>query len=137
TYSSHTVGWVSSMPQVPYVDAVASIANNGTSLRLIVINKDMDRDMPFRVDIAGASAGQIATVHSITGTGVDANTGTQLFQAPGVRWAAQATHAQNPRFERGAPTEIQMESKQIAASPNGLSLVLPRFSIVSIEVPLR
>ena len=40
---------------------VASTANNGTSLRLIAINKDMDRDMPFRVDIAGASAGQIAT----------------------------------------------------------------------------
>jgi len=137
TFSTQTVGWTAGMPRVPYVETIASKSDDGQTLYVIAINKNMDQEIPLKISIQNANPDVAATVWTLTGSSIDANTGTELPAAGGVRWAKQAEDETNPRFEKGGPGEIEMRSSQVKISPNRLIVPLPKFSVVSLEIHLR
>ena len=106
-------------------------------LFLIAVNKNFDQEIPVQVDIAHVAGIAKATAWTLAGTSIDANTGTELFQAPGVRWAKQAGDERNPRIDRGGPDEVAITSKPVAASGSRCTLALPPASVTAVELDLR
>jgi hypothetical protein len=103
----------------------------------MAVNKNFDREIPLDVEILHSSGIAKVTAWTLSGTSIDANTGTELFQAPGVRWAKQAGDERNPRIDRGGPDEVKITSKLVSASGPRWMLPLPPASITAVEVDLR
>jgi alpha-N-arabinofuranosidase len=137
SYSSHTVGWTAGMPQVPYVETLASRSEDGRTLFVMAINKNIDSTIPLQITLRNAKASGKATVWTMSGRSLDANTGTQLPEEGGIHWARQAEDEKNPRFDKGGPGEIRIESAPLAAAGNVISVPLPRLSVVSLEIPVQ
>src|SRR5262249_12655649 len=87
TYDSQPVGLVDALSNVPYLDVVSSRSDDGRTVYLMAINRHFDSPVRARISISGRKPVGGGTVWTLNGTGIDANTGTQLFQAPGIKWA--------------------------------------------------
>jgi alpha-L-arabinofuranosidase len=134
TFASTSVGLVDAVSRVPYLEAVASRSEDPSKLFLIVINKHPSRPIAARIRVAGFSPAPAATAVVLTGTSLDANTGTELYQAPGVRWDRQAEVGSRPRFARGGPDEITLSSGPVAGVGPAFEHAFPPLSIVSLEL---
>ena len=137
TYASRAVGWVDAMPKVPYVDTLATVSSDGKKLFVLAINKHFDKDIPLDVQIDNAKLTGRARISTLTGTGIDANTGTELFRAPGVKWAAQAKDDRNPQFDRGGDGQVRISSQQRQGLGPIFKQVLPKASVTAMELDIR
>jgi len=131
TYNTNGAGYVGAHQNVPYLDVVSSLSADGRHLYVMVINKHFDQDIPARIDLAGFKPGAKGSAFVLTGSGIDANTGTELFKAPGMKWAKQASDAKNPRFDKGGPNEISVTS-QIAPAGPGFEFKFKKHSVTAI-----
>jgi alpha-N-arabinofuranosidase len=131
--SSPALGIVDAVAQVPQLECVSSLSNDGETLYLMVINKSFDTAITTRIDLAGFEAGG-ATVHTLNGTAIDANTGTQLPQIPGVKWARQATASPDGRFHFGRPGEVTIQSAEADLKGARLLCVFPAHSMTAVEL---
>lgn len=129
-FDSPAVGWVREARNVPLLDAVSSLDGSGRTLFVLVINKDLTEAVQGVVKVTGFTAGGRGVVYTLNGTSPDANTGTELFQAPGVQWARQAEFELGGRFSKGGPGEIQLQRSGIIAD----SRIEHRFPAHSITV---
>ena len=77
-----------------------------------------------------------ATVWTLNGTSPDANTGAQLFQAPGIEWARQAEFEKRARFSKGGPDEIKLQSAEAGAG-NRFDHTFPAHSITTFELAVQ
>lgn len=136
-YRSDSVGWVDGVSGVPYVEVVASRSQDGGKYYVLAINKNFDSDIPVTISLRNARISGGATVWTLSGTGIDANTGTQLFQAPGVQWARQAADEKNPRFHKGGPGEVTLTSATLPKITSEFRYVLPKLSVTSFEIGAR
>jgi alpha-L-arabinofuranosidase len=50
---------------VPYLDVVATLNDAGTTLTLVCVNRDLTRDIPAKIQIAGFRPASIARVGSL------------------------------------------------------------------------
>lgn len=133
TFDSTEVGFVDAVQDVPCLESVASLGADGR-LYLLVINKDFDRNLRARIQLNGLSARSEGTAWVLSGTGIDANTGTQLSQFPGLSWAEQAADEVNPRFALGGPGEVNLHAIPIDGIAATFSHVFPAASVTSIEI---
>ncbi|MDX2149900.1 MAG: hypothetical protein SFV54_04140 [Bryobacteraceae bacterium] len=101
SFDTPAVGWVDAVPQVPYLDCLASLSADGKSLYLIAINKSFDNSMDTDIQIAGFVPTASATTWTLTGDAIDAHNGTVPLQLPGVTWARQTEDWVNPGFSSG------------------------------------
>jgi alpha-N-arabinofuranosidase len=136
TYDTRGAGYVTAHRNVPYLDVVSSLSKNGKKLYIMVINKHFDQDISARIDIEGFKARKSGRAFIVTGTGIDANTGTELFQAPGMKWPKQATDKKNPRFAKGGKKEIRLEEKALDTAQGGFKFSFGKHSITAIELEL-
>jgi alpha-N-arabinofuranosidase len=134
TYASRSIGWVSAVPEVPYLEVVASRGADGQALYLMAINKHFDRGIRATVAISGFIPNGTGTSWTLNGTGIDANTGTELFQAPGVRWAKQAGDEPNPRIDRGGPDEVTVTSAPLSGLRSTFEYTFPPHSVTALEL---
>ncbi|HWB83040.1 MAG TPA: hypothetical protein VG675_02790 [Bryobacteraceae bacterium] len=131
-YDAPTVGWVDSTGQVPYLDVVSSTSSDGKTLYVLGINKHFDRAIRAHVVLNGFSPSGSATVYTLDGTGADANTGTSLFQMPGLTWAKQAQIMPDPRFYSGGPDEVTITTSSIPNPFAAFDYTFPAHSVTSI-----
>jgi alpha-N-arabinofuranosidase len=134
TFRSASIGWVDAAAQTPYLDVIASRSRDGRTLSIIGINKHFDQPIKATITIGGARPSGDMTATTLTGAGIDAHTGTQLFQAPGVRWAAQADDGARGRFRHGGPGEITLESTAFSAVGATFEHTFPARSVTSLEL---
>jgi len=136
-YNSQPVGLVGAASNVPYLDIVASRGSDGRTLYVMGINKNFDQPVKAQIAIAGRTVSGEATAWTLNGTGVDANTGTRPFEAPGVRWAKQEADSANPRFNSGGDNEITFRSSPVPGIKSKFEYTFPAHSVTSLEVRLR
>jgi alpha-N-arabinofuranosidase len=136
TYDSRGAGYVSAHQNVPYLDVVSSLSKNGKRLYVMVINKHFEQDISARIDISGFKAAAKGRAFILTGTGLDANTGTELFKAPGMKWPKQTADEKNPRFDKGGPGEIELSDHALQLVDNGFEYSFGKHSITAIELDL-
>jgi alpha-N-arabinofuranosidase len=136
-YDSQPAGLVDALSNVPYLDVVSSRSEDGRKLFLMAVNKHFDSPVEARVSVTGRRPATRGTAWTLNGTGIDANTGTQLFQARGVRWARQASDSENPRFESGAPDQVAVTSKEVGGLGASFTYTFPAHSVTALEIPLQ
>jgi alpha-N-arabinofuranosidase len=135
TYENRrAVGWVDAMSAIPYLDIVASRSEDGRTLYILGINKHFDEPVTARISVQGFRPAAEGVAWTLDGTGIDANTGTELFQAPGVKWATQAAAEPNPRFAHGGPDEVKISRKPVRALGSDFEYSFPAHSVTSLEI---
>lgn len=133
TYDSRAIGMVSSVDDVPYVEAIASRSEDGRTLYVMVINKHFDDAAAATVRLQRFTPGSQGTAWTLTGTGIDANTGTKLPN--GVPWGKQVEDRDNPRFSKGGPKEVTLTSAPLKGPGTEIQYQVPKHSIVVLEIP--
>ncbi len=133
-YDSPAAGLVDRVKNVPYLEAVASLSDDGKTLYVIVINKHLDSSIPAKLSFIGMEAERNGRLWTLNGTGIDANTGTELPFQKEMGWVRQAESISNPRFYNGAPGEVSITKSGVALSPRGLEYSFPPHSITAIEI---
>ncbi len=136
-FNSPEVGTVDPGTNVPYLDVIASRSIDGKTLYVLAINKHFDRDIRARIALTGFKPGLSGTAWTLNGRGIDANTGTELFQAPGANWARQAVDEAHQRFDRGGPGEISMTTQKLTRPGETLEWTFQAHSVTSLEIPGR
>ena len=132
TYDSETVGVVDAVKGVPYLDVLSSLNSDGSKLYVMAINKDFDSPLETSITLRGFKAAQQGTAWTLTGTAIDANTGTTPLQVPGLHWGRQAQDQQNSRFYHGAPNEVTLASSVVTGLGSRFNYRFPAHSVTSL-----
>jgi alpha-N-arabinofuranosidase len=137
TYDSQKIGLIDSVSGVPYVEVVASRSRDGRTLRWIAINKHLDQPIETTFRFDGRSPSGKWRVRTLSGTAIDAHTGTELPSVPGLNWAKQETALGKSSFYSTSDKEVTLvESVWDPAPSNGVYKLAP-CSVTSFEAVLR
>jgi alpha-N-arabinofuranosidase len=137
TYDSEAVGTVDAVKDVPWLDVVASLSSDRAKLYVLGVNKHFDSPIDGAIAIRGFRPASEGTAWTLTGTGIDAHTGTTHLEIPGVRWARQAEDEQNPRFSKGGPGEITLSPAPFEARAERFVYRFPPHSVTSLVLSRR
>ncbi|NLH98141.1 MAG: hypothetical protein GX446_01470 [Chthonomonadales bacterium] len=134
TFDAPALGYVPATSGAPYVEAVASLSADGRKLTIMAVNKHFDRSADLRIRTRAFRPARGGAVWTLTGSGLDANTGTAPKQVPGIAWAKQAEDEINPRFSRGGPNEVTVTRMPLRNVSSPMTYRLPAHSLVCIEM---
>jgi alpha-N-arabinofuranosidase len=132
TFDSPAVGYTDAVKGAPYLDVVSSLSADGRQLYIIAINKHFDQPIEAAITLRGFVPSRQATAWTMNGTGLDANTGTGIIKAPGLRVPKQAEDPRNPRFYKGGEGEITFRPSQLSAAGPEFVYSFPAHSATSI-----
>jgi alpha-N-arabinofuranosidase len=132
TYDSDAIGLIDSVKEVPYLDVVSSLSSDGHELYVIGINKHFDNAIETSIALRGFKPAARGTAWTLTGTGIDANTGTTPLQVPGLHWGTQMQDQQNPRFYKGGPQEVTVSSSTVTDVGAQFKYRFPPHSVTSL-----
>jgi alpha-N-arabinofuranosidase len=130
SYDSRSVLGVPAIKGVPYLDVVSSVSDDGNTLSMIVVNKHFDRAIYAGIALRDFYATGQATAWTLTGTGIDANTGTEL---PGD-YVPQTAAEPNGRFHQGGPGEVWVSSTDLTVSGSCFSYEFPPHSVTALVI---
>lgn len=137
TFDSQAVGYTAAVQDAPYLDVVSSLSADGTRLYVIGINKHFDEPIDTSIQLRGFTPAARATVWTLNGSGLDANTGTGIIEVPGLQVPPQVEDPANPRFHLGGDGEITFESSRWALGDSGIVYTFPAHSATSIMFTRR
>jgi alpha-L-arabinofuranosidase len=126
------VGWVSAVAGAASVEVSAS--KRGNKLYVMAVNKNFDSDIPLQISLKNTKPSGKAAAWILSGASIDANTGTEPFKAPGIKWANPAKLDKNSRFSQGGPNEVTVTSKPVSNASAQFSYTLPKASVVALEI---
>ena len=132
TFDSETIGLIEAVKGVPYLDVVSSLSSDGATLFIMAINKHFESGMEASIVLRGFEPASTGTAWTLTGTSVDANTGTVPLRLPGLSLGRQAEDPQSPRFSRGGPDEITMASSSLTGLGKAFTYLFPPHSVTSL-----
>ena len=122
------------MHGVPYLEALASLGEEGAKLFIIVVNKHFDVPIDTEIILKGFESTEQASVWTLTGTGLDTNLGAELFQAPGINWPEQIQDSINPRYAQGGPGEVEVRRSSLEHVGARFRYAFPAHSVTAIEL---
>lgn len=131
-FSSTQVGIFEPEDNVPYLDVLASLSSSKDRLYVMVINKHFDSPFQVIINLSGFDSAGRGVAWTLNGTGIDANTGTDIGG-----WGTPIEDAVNPRFMLGAPSEVYITSSVVDGIKDEFTYTFPAHSITSIEIPRR
>ncbi|MEK7994191.1 MAG: alpha-L-arabinofuranosidase C-terminal domain-containing protein, partial [Planctomycetota bacterium] len=134
TYDSAPVGVVEGVRGVPYLDVVASRSDDGRTLYLMAINRNFDRPIRTSIELQSFIPSKDGIAWTLTGTGIDANTGTELPFPEVMKWARQAEGESAARFYQGKPEEVQIVSAALGGVAPTFEYTFPPHSVTSLEL---
>lgn len=126
---TRSMGWVDAAPFVPYLEAVSSLGDDG-KLYVILINKHFDRNLRTHIRIKDFCPSGPVQAWTLSGTAIDANTGTSLPEG----FAVQAQDAYGGRFDQGGPGEVEFTQSDYQVMPGVFDHTIPPHSVVSLAI---
>jgi alpha-N-arabinofuranosidase len=136
TYNSRSMGEIDAVENVPYLDAVAGTDNSNSTAYLMVVNRHFDRTIHTAVSFTGYCAQKSATLRTLNGTALDANTGTQPATNLGVKWAAQAVEAPDGQINHGGPDQIWISTQTVPVTGCSAEFDFPAHSVTAVQFPI-
>jgi alpha-N-arabinofuranosidase len=130
TYDSKAVGMIDAVKEVPYLDIVSSLSPDGSKLYIMAINKHFDSAIEAEVALRGFQPASSGTAWTLTGTGIDANTGTTALQ--GLLRGKETEDSQNPRFSKGGAGEVALSSSDVGGIKPQFAYRFPPHSVTSL-----
>jgi len=137
SFDSTAVGLVDAVREAPALEVVASLGANGRTLHLIVTNKHFDQAIDAAIVLRAFAPATQASAWLLSGTGIDAHTGTTHIQIPGVVWGKQAEDEQNPRFSHGGPSEVTLRESPVTGVGERFSHRFPPLSVTALVLTRR
>lgn len=137
TFDSETVGLTEGVKSVPYLDVIASQSADGRNLYILAINRHFDSPIDATISVSGFRPKKDGTVVSLTGSGIDANTGTQVIRVPGLVWGNQVEDSQHRRFHRGSPEDVVFASRSLDVFAEKFAYRFPPHSVTSLVLVKR
>jgi len=131
-YDTEALGAVDAVRGVPYLEVASSLNKDGSKLYILAINKHFDAPIETDLSIRGFPVRASGEVWTLTGAGIDANTGTKPIQAPGLAWGRQKEDPQNPRFSMGGPGEVTFNSAPVTGVKPQFRYRFPPHSVTSL-----
>ena len=122
------------MHGVPYLETLASLDEEGAKLCVIVVNKHFDVSIDTEIILEGFEPTEPASVWTLTGTGLDANLGAELFQSPGINWPEQIQDPLNPRYAKGGAGEVEVRRSSLDQVGARFRYAFPPHSVTVIEI---
>lgn len=135
-YDSQPAGLVDALSNVPYLDVISSRSEDRRTIYIMAVNKHFDSPIQGRISISGRRPASSGIAWTLNGTGIDANTGTQLFQAPQTHWGEQVADEINPRFQLGGPNEVTVRSQSLSGVGASFVYTFPAHSVTALEIPV-
>lgn len=132
TFDSETVGLTEGVKSAPYLDVVASLSADGRQLYVLVVNRHFDSPIDAAISVSGFRPRKDGSAVSLTGSGIDAHTGTQVIRVPGLVWGNQVEDGQHRRFHRGSPEDVVLASKPLEVTGAKFSYRFPPHSVTSL-----
>jgi alpha-L-arabinofuranosidase len=132
TFDSETIGLIDAVKGVPYLDVVSSLSADGRKLFIMAVNKHFDNTIEATISLRGFQPIAKGTAWTLTGTSIDANTGTTPLRVPGLNWGRQTEDEQNPRFSRGTPAEVTLSSADVPGLKAQFNYRFPPHSVTSL-----
>ena len=134
TFDAPGIGLVDAVPDVPYLDVVASRSQDGSRLFVLAINKHFGSAITAKLDFSGFTPTGEGVARTLSGTGIDANTGTAMKRYPGMAFGEPRVADTDPRFLRGGPMEVKLESKPVPGVSGSFEYTFPPHSVTSLEL---
>lgn len=134
TYDSLPVGIVDGVSRVPYLEVVSSLSEDGRTLYVLAINKHFESPISAKIELVDFEPEAEGTAWTLTGTGIDANTGTDLPEMPGLNWAQQVEDTYNPRFREGGPDEVTLTASTVSGLGPTFAYTFGPHSVTSLEI---
>lgn len=131
TFDSAALGMTAAVSGAPYLDVVSSVSDDGQTMYVIGVNKHFDQAIDARVALNGFKPQGRATVRTLQGSGLDANTGTKL--PSGMKWAKQVQDRSNPRFDKGSPDDVKV-TESSAAVASAFTFRFPPHSVTALQI---
>lgn len=137
SFDSEAVGIIDAVKDVPYLDIVSSLSADGDRLYVMAINKHFDSSIETTIQLQDFEPGARATAWTLTGTGIDAHTGTTPLRVPGIGWAKQVEDKQDRRFSKGGANEITLTSSEVSQVARQFKYNFPPHSVTSLVLTRR
>lgn len=137
TYDSQAIGLIDAVRDVPYIDIVSSLSTDGRTLYIMAVNKHFNSAIETSIALRGFNPKIRGNAWTLTGTAIDAHTGTTPLQIPGFGWARQATDKHNSRFDKGGTDEIKLSSSSVENVGLQFTYRFPPHSVTSLILTLN
>ena len=100
--------------EVSYLNTLASLDEASGDLRIIAINKNLDKPTQISFFVSGFTATGEGRVQLLSGPSPDSNTGTQIIASTGDNiFAPQTVYAPNGRFTAGSENEVKIQTSPV------------------------
>lgn len=109
-FDSHALGAIAAVRGVPWVDAVATYDDG--KLVVMLVNRSDTLTLDTELLLRGVRRVGQAQADGFSAESLDANTGTELPQIPGLKWARQVDLG---RHAKGAPSEVRVIREAVTA----------------------
>jgi alpha-N-arabinofuranosidase len=133
TFDSPTVGLMPATTATPWFEVVASKGSDG-KIYLVGINKHFTAPVQGAISIAGLTPDPSGVAWTLTGTGIDSHTGTELPRVPGITWATPIEIPPSRRINKGNPNEVTLSQRRIDGIAARFDYSFPPRSVTSIEM---
>ncbi len=135
TFNTRSIGVVPAASNVAYVEVVSSMDEKTGEMRIMAINKDLDRPMTAAFLLNGFTASGEVEMQTLEGTAPDANSGTTIpsFVPEGI-FGPQSSFQPNGRFHEGGPEQIRLRPSSLKVNGSCFSVELPPHSVSAIKL---
>ncbi len=133
TFEARSTGLMPSASKVPWFEVIASRSVAG-KLYLIGINKSFQSPANATIAVDGFQPAEKGIAWTLTGTGMDAHTGTELPRIPGLNWSKQTEVPPFARMNKGNPSEVTLTQRRLDGLTNSFEFAFPPRSVTSIEM---
>jgi alpha-L-arabinofuranosidase len=133
TFDAPAAGLMPSASKVPWFEVVASKDSSGRVF-LVGINKHFTQPMKAKINLVGFEPTRTGAAWTLTGTGIDAHTGTELPRIPGLTWARQMEIPPSKRMNKGNPSEVTLTQQRVTIEGPTFEYTFPARSVTSIEM---
>ena len=113
---------------------ISSLSSDGNQLYIIAINKNFDSAMDTTLSVKGFLPSAEGKAWTLSGTGIDANTGTIIIRIPGYTFGGQVQDSANPRFSRGRAEEITFLPSDVQGAGPNFTYSFPARSVTSLTL---
>lgn len=134
TFDTRKVGWSDAEKGLPYLDVVSSLSSDGKSLYVLAINNHFDSAISTDINIRGFEPRAGGSRWVLSGTAIDAHTGTKLISVPGQERSRQMTDREQGRFEKGSPAEIWFDHDSFDSAAERFIYEFPPRSVTTLKL---
>ncbi|MDT0593752.1 hypothetical protein [Glaciecola petra] len=133
-FNTPSIGWSEGQKNVPYLDVVASVSEDGDTLYIMGINKHFDADIETSINLRNFIPESDGKSWILGGVNIDSHTGSKVIAVPNLKWGKQKSDEENGQFNEGSMNQVTLNDYPLDNIGKEFSFTFPKHSVTSIEL---